>query len=192
VHECKFFITLTLEEFFHGTRHHYRFSRQLLSGKRKPVMLDVDIPPGCRPGTKILYPGVGHERIDGTLQDVIIVIEQIPHERFAREKCDLILDVELPWMKALEEEGKVDVFFEGLLEGESFEFVVDYQADKSLRGSYVFPGAGMPIRGGRRIVGRGDLIVRWVAWVISLPSSNSLISFPDGKFPCHLRQNGTH
>jgi hypothetical protein len=158
--DSRFSIKLPLEDFFYGTRHQYRFTRHHLSGKLKPIVLDVKVPPGCRPGTKILYPGIGHERKDapGTFQDVVIVIEQIPHERFARERNDLVLDVELPWMKVLEEEC-AEAHLEGL-DGEPLVFVIDPPVKKSVRGKTVFPGAGMPIREGGKIVGRGDLVVK--------------------------------
>jgi DnaJ C terminal domain len=187
--ESKFSIKLTLEDFFHGTRHRYRFTRYLLSGKRKTVILNVDIPPGCRPGTKIFYPGVGHERPDGTLQDVVIVIEQVPHERFGREKNDLVLDVDLLWMKTLEAE-KAEILLEGL-NGESFEFVINYPVDKSTRGRYVLSGGGMPIREGRSVVGRGDLIVRYIFFFVPSALSSSSHIHTDGKSSRRLCQNGT-
>jgi DnaJ family protein B protein 4 len=158
-------VKCTLEEFFHGTHHHYRFTRHYLSGKKKNVILGVKIPAGSRPGTKMRYHGVGNERLDGTLEDVVIVLEQLPHQWFGRQKNDLILDVELPWTKTLDDEKKAELFVEGV-DGERFEFVVD----KSVTGSVVFPDAGMPIRQGGEIVGRGNLIVRCVDLLVYLHS----------------------
>ncbi|KIL67688.1 hypothetical protein M378DRAFT_273015 [Amanita muscaria Koide BX008] len=45
-------LPLSLEDIFHGKRLCYRITRRYLSGKSKGVVLDVDVPAGCRSGTK--------------------------------------------------------------------------------------------------------------------------------------------
>ncbi|KAF8627050.1 hypothetical protein AX17_006390 [Amanita inopinata Kibby_2008] len=77
-------LNLTLEDLFHGKRLCFRITRRYLSGKTKGVVLDVDIPAGCRVGTKILFRDAGHERLDGMRQDVVFVIGEIKHKRFVR------------------------------------------------------------------------------------------------------------
>jgi DnaJ C terminal domain len=155
-------IQFTLEELFHGARHRYRLERHFLSGKRKNIVFDVDIPPGCRPGSKVLFHGVGDERADGTLQDVVFVIEEASHERFRRVKDDLIVDVKLQLPGSRRGEVGPRVALEGL-NGEMLDFVIDYPTDRTLlNGRVVVPGAGMPVRRKGEIVGRGDLLVRWV------------------------------
>jgi DnaJ family protein B protein 4 len=77
-------LSLTLEDVFHGRRLCYRITRRYLSGKTKGVVLDVDIPAGCRPGTKIVFRDAGHERRDGTRQDLVFIVQEEKHERFVR------------------------------------------------------------------------------------------------------------
>jgi hypothetical protein len=87
-------LPLTLEDIFRGKRLCYRIKRRYLTGKTKAVVLDVDVPPGCRSGTKIVFRDAGHERRDGTKQDLVFVVREATHERFVRghewggEGCD--------------------------------------------------------------------------------------------------------
>ena len=55
-----------------------------MTGKTKAVVLDVDVPPGCRAGTKIVFRDAGHERRDGMKQDLVFVVRELKHERFVR------------------------------------------------------------------------------------------------------------
>ncbi len=48
------------------------------------MVLDVDVPPGCRAGTKIVFRDAGHERRDGMKQDLVFVVREVKHERFVR------------------------------------------------------------------------------------------------------------
>ena len=77
-------LSLTLEDIFHGKRVCYRIKRRYLTGKTKAVVLDVDVPPGCRAGTKIVFRDAGHERRDGMKQDLVFVVREVKHERFVR------------------------------------------------------------------------------------------------------------
>ncbi len=49
-------------------------------------------------GTKILCCNVGHERLDGTRQDLAFIIREAPHDRFLRIDDDLYVDVRLPFI----------------------------------------------------------------------------------------------
>ena len=156
---AQFTITFTLDELFHGARHRYRLKRHFLSGRRKNVVFDVDIPPGCHPGSKVIFRDAGNERTDGTLQDVVFVIEETPHERFRRVKDDLVMDVKLPWVKSLKED-VTQLSLQGL-DGE-LNLVICYPGNMATQGTYVVPAAGMPVRRHGKVVGRGALIVRYV------------------------------
>ena len=84
VPEWTYPLPLTLEDIFRGKRLCYRIKRRYLSGKTKAVVLDVDVPSGCRSGTKIVFRDAGHERRDGTKQDLVFVVREAKHERFVR------------------------------------------------------------------------------------------------------------
>lgn len=118
--------------------------------------MDVDVPPGCNNGTKIIFPSAGHERRDGSRQDIIFLIEEVEHARLSRSRrADLTMHVRLPWLDNLnEKEGKV--YFKGV-DGQELVLTVNYAKDRRLSGTCHFPSAGMLFREG---TGRGKLVVR--------------------------------
>ncbi|KAH7913767.1 hypothetical protein BJ138DRAFT_1145207 [Hygrophoropsis aurantiaca] len=158
--EWLFPLPLTLKEMYYGTSFSFRVTRELLSRKKKQVDIEIDIPAGMRSGTRIVCPGTGHERKDGSLQDVVFLVEEVPDDRFSRVKDDLYMDVCVPWVDSLVDQGG-DLCIEGL-DGEQITFALPYPIyDKATEGQVMIRGAGMPICEGRKTVGRGDLIVRW-------------------------------
>ncbi|KAF9446834.1 hypothetical protein P691DRAFT_159438 [Macrolepiota fuliginosa MF-IS2] len=163
--EWTYTVRLTLEELFYGKKLRFRVLRCKLDGKRKTVILDVDVPPGSSHGTQMVFKGAGHERKDGTRQDIVFIIEEVKHERFVRLKEDLALDVRLPWVESLKKEAAV--VYARRIDGEQSEFEVDFRKDGEVTGTAVFPGAGMPIPGTEK---RGKLIVRWEIYMPSAPS----------------------
>lgn len=166
--EWLFPLPLTLHEMYHGTAFQFLITRELLSRKTEQVEIYIDVPPGIRSGTRIVCPRTGHQRKDGTLQDVIFVVEEVPHGGFTRVKDDLFVDICVPWVETLAELG-ADICIDGM-DGEEIVFALPYPIyDKSTEGQLLVKGAGMPIREGRKTVGRGDLIVRWQV-VFSHPS----------------------
>lgn len=166
--EWLFPLPLTLDEMYYGTAFQFLITRELLSRKTEQVEIYVDVPPGIRSGTRIVCPRTGHQRKDGTLQDVIFLIEEVPHGVFTRVKDDLFVDICVPWVETLAEQG-ADICIDGM-DGEEIIFTLPYPIyDKSTEGQLLVKGAGMPIREGRKTVGRGDLIIRWQV-VFSHPS----------------------
>lgn len=156
--EWMYQITLTLEELFSGTHCCFCIVRCLNDGQIRDVLIELDIPPGCRQGTRILCRGVGHQLLDGSLQDVAFMIEEATHDRFTRFEDDLFLDLRVPWTSDLRRHSK-RVDFRGL-DGEELCVYIEYARDKVLSGSYGIRGAGMPIRSQSGVYGRGNLIVR--------------------------------
>ncbi|KDQ57058.1 hypothetical protein JAAARDRAFT_70024 [Jaapia argillacea MUCL 33604] len=159
--EWIFPLPLTLKELFHGTRHRYRITRNMLSGKKKTIVLEIDVEPGWRSGTKIRLPGVGNERKDGSLQDIVFIVEEVPHDCFVRQKDDLIAQVQLPRRDSKSSGDDEDeiLYLKGF-GGELFAVHVPISPVKATRDTKVL-GAGMPVRKGGKVVGRGDLIIRW-------------------------------
>ncbi|TFK70320.1 hypothetical protein BDN72DRAFT_548608 [Pluteus cervinus] len=157
--ECDYPLSLTLEELAQGKHCRFSILRQSLSGETHNIIVDFDVPPGCREGTKILCSNVGHERRDGTRQDLAFIIKEAPHDRFLRIDDDLFVDVRLPFIEGFRNQcGTVGI------EGLNREFVcirIDYARTRMLNGVCAINGVGMPIRSGGRVVGRGRLVVRW-------------------------------
>ncbi|KAF9243469.1 DnaJ domain-containing protein [Melanogaster broomeanus] len=158
--EWLFPLPLTLDEMYHGTSYRFLVTRELLSRRTEEVEISIDIPPGTRGGTRIVCAGTGHQRKDGTLQDVIFLVEEVPDERFSRINDDLYLDVCVPWEDALADQGG-ELCIEGM-DGEEITFALPYPLyGEDTDGQVLVKGAGMPIREGRKTIGRGDMIVRW-------------------------------
>ncbi|KAJ4477440.1 hypothetical protein J3R30DRAFT_3485849 [Lentinula aciculospora] len=160
--EWRYSLTLTLEELFQGRICPIRITRRYLSGERKNVVLDVDVPPGSQPGAELAFRGVGHERSPGKFQDIVFVIGEASHDRFVRAGNDLLMDTKIPWSEHLkDQDGRL--CFPGI-DGKLVCIRIPRPrntARGSLTGSQIVCEAGMPIWFGAKIVGRGNLIVRW-------------------------------
>lgn len=157
--EWMYSLGLSLEELLNGKHCTFSLSRNLISGKSQNVVLEVEIPPGCREGVRIFCRGVGHERKDGTRQAIAFIIEELGHEHFSRTNDDLFLDVKIPWNDSLRRQA-ADFAVEGL-DRQKHRFRIDYPKDRMLKGKSVIRGAGMPIRSRGKVVGRGSLFVQW-------------------------------
>lgn len=158
---------MSLEEVFHGKKFCFRIVRCLASGRKKNVILDVDILPGCQNGTKVIFQGAGHERRDGSRQDIVFQIEEIQHERFSRIRADLTMDARFDVSSAGGMNGG-DVSFQGV-DGQELVFTVPCPTNGQLSGIHLFPSGGMPTRDGDQ---RGQLYFRYIIFVFrcNLPS----------------------
>lgn len=160
--EWVYSMALSLEDIFMGKHFRFGITRAYLSSKSKikHVVIEIDVPAGCRAGTRILCRNVGHERKPGVYQDIAFIIEELRHDRFVRVMDDLVMDVRLPWADSLRRQGG-KVPFTGI-DGRVLSIEIHYQVDKCLKGRTVIKGAGMPIREHGQVVGRGKLMVQYV------------------------------
>ncbi|KAG8965368.1 hypothetical protein FRC00_004524, partial [Tulasnella sp. 408] len=103
-------LPLTLEELFKGGTYTYRITTRLLSGEPKIQEVQIDVKPGWKTGTRIIFPDAGNERAPGVFQTMIFVVEQVHHERFTRrEGGKLVYNAEIDLVDALKENGKREV-----------------------------------------------------------------------------------
>jgi hypothetical protein len=159
---------LTLEELFQGKHCHFHIRRHLQSGSVTSVFIDLVVPPGTQAGTKLSCRGAGHERVDGSFQDIVFIIEQIPHDQFLRLGHDLAMRVRIPWTPKLKLGGKIA--FAGINREERL-VRIGHPNSNALKGTSTVGGAGMPILCKGNIIGRGNIIVKWVLLVLLLRSS---------------------
>ena len=159
--EWLYSVPLTLEELFTGKHCHFAITRHYVSRRSKNVAIEIDIPPGCRPGTRILCRNAGHEWKPNSFQDITFIVEESPHDRFIRLFDDLIMEVRVPWADGLKRQGG-KVPFVGI-DGRNLMVQIDYPRDKNMKGRSIIKGAGMPIREGGRMVGRGNMVVQCVS-----------------------------
>jgi len=98
-------LPVTLEQLFKGTKKKMNIKRKRfdkVTGKRslEEKVLEIDVRPGYKSGTKIKYPGWGDQE-EGGIQDLHFIITEKEHERFKRENDDLRVIIELDLKEAL-------------------------------------------------------------------------------------------
>lgn len=98
----KYPLACTLEELFHGCTKRLKLQRKNMTMQRPTEKtIEVQINKGWKAGTKLTYKGEGDEYAPGSCQDVIIVVEEKNHPRFAREGSDLVVHTSIPLVDAL-------------------------------------------------------------------------------------------
>ncbi len=105
-------LPLSLEDLCFGATHRYRITRTLrppTSAKSadadasptkstQTLQIDMKVAPGWRAGTRVRVPEAGNQRADGSFQDIVFVVAETPHARFARDGDHLVLPVRVPWV----------------------------------------------------------------------------------------------
>jgi len=97
-------LPLTLEELFNGTHKRMKIKRKTFdaSGKRSTEdrILEMDIKPGLKKGSKIKFQGVGDQE-EGGQQDLHFIVEEKNHPLYTREGDDLVHTIDLDLKEAL-------------------------------------------------------------------------------------------
>ena len=141
----------TLEELYHGC------SKQLRIPPTKGLqeeIVDINIKPGWKSGTKLTYFGRGAPARDGRRGNLVLICKQVPHPIFRRvdKGNDLEFDVRLPVSRAL---CGFRATVKGL-DGKSFEF--DTREVSTPGKTYVVKGKGMPDQHDPKKI--GDCVIR--------------------------------
>ncbi|GAX73987.1 hypothetical protein CEUSTIGMA_g1437.t1 [Chlamydomonas eustigma] len=153
-------LKLTLEELMRGTKKKLRVTRKIVdgaSGKSLPVqdMIEVEVQPGWKSGTRITFEGKGDEHPPGRpADDLVLIVEELPHSRFKRSGNDLHTTIQLSLVTALTG-GTVQV--QGL-DGQALQLPLNEIITPASQ--KVIHGQGMPISKaeGKK---RGDLYVKF-------------------------------
>ena len=98
-------LPVTLEELFHGAHKKMKIKRKTFdpaTGKRstQDKILEMDIKPGLKAGSKIKFVGVGDQEEGGT-QDLHFIVTEKEHPTLRREGDDLKTTIELDLKEAL-------------------------------------------------------------------------------------------
>mmetsp|Transcript_32739 Transcript_32739/g.58646 ORF Transcript_32739/g.58646 Transcript_32739/m.58646 type:complete len:347 (-) Transcript_32739:688-1728(-) len=84
----------TLEELYTGRTRKMKITRTLYdpsgSNMRVEEILQIDVKPGWKKGTKITFPEKGDETPGKTASDVVFIVTEKPHQYFTREGHNLI------------------------------------------------------------------------------------------------------
>lgn len=95
----------TLEELYKGTTKKMKISRDIvdISGKSMTVeeILNINIKPGWKKGTKITFPEKGNEQPNMIPADLIFIIDEKPHNTFTRDGNDLVVTRRITLAEAL-------------------------------------------------------------------------------------------
>ncbi|KAJ7077148.1 hypothetical protein B0H15DRAFT_892833 [Mycena belliarum] len=151
-------LKLSLAELFAGTTKRLKVGRRLLDGSSEDKVLEIQVQPGWKSGTKVRFPHAGNEQPDGEAQDLVFVVEEKPHQTFERDGNDLLCKVSLPLLDALTGTGGKKIV--EALDGRKLQITVPPGVVKPGQTTTV-SGEGMPIRKDGSVKRKGDLIVKW-------------------------------
>lgn len=166
-------LKVSLEDLYTGTVKHLKIGRRLLNGTTEDKVLEINVLPGWKDGTKIRFPRAGNEvPPSGEAQDLVFVVETKPHDSFERDGNDLICHVKLPLVEALTgTTGPTAKKVVTLFDGRKLQIAPPYGIVKPGQETTV-AGEGMPIRKEGSVKKKGDLIIKWdVVFPSSLTST---------------------
>jgi DnaJ family protein B protein 4 len=151
-------LKVSLEELYSGTTKRLKVGRKLQNGSTEDKVLEIQVLPGWKSGTKIRFPKAGNEQPNGDAQDLVFVVEEKPHERFKREDNDLVTSVPISLVDALTGTGGKKTVEH--LDGRKLQVAVPVGIVKPGTKTTI-SGDGMPIRKEGSVKKKGDLIVNW-------------------------------
>ncbi|KIM71425.1 hypothetical protein PILCRDRAFT_830337 [Piloderma croceum F 1598] len=151
-------LKVTLEDLYSGAVKHLKVGRRLLSGATEDKVLEIQIYPGWKSGTKVRFPKAGNEQPNGDSQDLVFVVEEKPHPTFTREGNDLVYKLKIPLVDALA--GSASRRTVDTLDGRKLQVPIPSGVIKPGQES-IISGEGMPIRKEGSVKKKGDLILKW-------------------------------
>ncbi|KAK2941069.1 putative Chaperone protein DnaJ [Blattamonas nauphoetae] len=95
---------LTLDELYAGCTKKMKIERTVMGeggSRRESTILQIDIKPGYKEGTKITFERYGDENPNSIPADIIFIIKQKPHPIFRREGNDLYMKQTLTLQQSL-------------------------------------------------------------------------------------------
>ncbi|KAI0685957.1 hypothetical protein BC835DRAFT_1420733 [Cytidiella melzeri] len=151
-------LKVSLEDLYTGTTKRLKVGRKLLNGTTEDKVLEIQVHPGWKSGTKIRFPKAGNEQLAGDAQDLAFVVEEKPHDRFQRDGNNLITSVRLPLVDALAGDGGRKTV--ETLDGRKLQVPLPSSIVKP-NSTTTVSGEGMPIRKEGSVKQKGDLIIKW-------------------------------
>ncbi|KAI8870735.1 DnaJ-domain-containing protein [Ramicandelaber brevisporus] len=99
-------LALSLEDLHNGITKKLKVTRKLIdrsTGMTVPEQkeLVINVKPGWKAGTKLTFSDYGDELSNGSFQDIVIIIEEKPHDKFKRDGDDLHHTLHLTLAEAL-------------------------------------------------------------------------------------------
>ena len=148
-------IQCSLEELYTGRTKKIKISRKIQDNsgviRTETNILEINIKPGWKSGTRISFKGAGDILINKPKQDIQFIITEKPHPVFNRKGDDLRIIINLSLKEALcgtEKNIKT-------LDGKNLKFAIKNIISPGM--VKVYNGEGMPTKYGRR----GNLIIKF-------------------------------
>ena len=145
-----FDVNLKLEELYTGCTKKRKLTRKRLEGGRivdSSKIVEVNVLPGWKAGTKVTFAGEGDESATQAAGDIIFVVKELPHKDFSRDGADLIYKPKISTSNS----APVPI---PTPEGKTVRINIPSGTTTSL------PDHGMPRRKEGRVIGKGDILIR--------------------------------
>lgn len=94
-------LPVALKDLYTGTTKKLKITRRDANGQPESNVVEIQIKPGWKNGTKLTFTGKGDIYPDGSVQDVIFVIQEKPDSTMSREGDDLKIKIKLSIKEAL-------------------------------------------------------------------------------------------
>lgn len=144
-------LPVSLEDLASGTTKKMKIKRKNANGQQEERVLNIQIKPGWKAGTKITYPNEGDGLPDGSRQDVVFVIDEKPNAKFTRDGNDLKMTLHLTLKEALCGFSKIVETIDGK------KLKVEYSRPITPGNTVKYPSHGMPLS--KNPSERGSLIL---------------------------------
>ncbi|VVA14255.1 PREDICTED: dnaJ [Prunus dulcis] len=148
----------SLEELYMGNTRKIKISKDVVgaSGRRSTVeeVLNIEIKPGWKKGTKITFPEKGHDVERGVIPaDIIFIIDEKPHSFFKRDEDDLVVTQNISLADALTGHTALMTTLDGRNLRVSIDSIIGPTHEE------VVKGEGMPIQ--KEQGKKGNLILKF-------------------------------
>lgn len=153
-------LMLSLEDLYNGITKKIKITRKKQTKSRiiqEHEILSLEIKPGMKDGTKITFNNKGDHNIGREPGDIIFVIKQKPHDTFERHDGNLITKIDI-------NNKDIETGFEKKVKditGVYHTIKINKNEIKDSLFEYKINKKGMPIRKEGKIIGHGDMIVRF-------------------------------
>ncbi|KAF1318642.1 Dnaj subfamily b member, partial [Globisporangium splendens] len=149
----------TLDQLYTGCTKKLKITRKVFDPATQQLheeqkILEVNVRPGWKDGTKITFEGQGDALPGRAPQDIVFIIKEKPHDKFKRDGDNLIYRAKLSLKDALVGNGTLTI---KSLDGRSINMRLDGVIAPGTR--KVFAGEGMPLQ--KNPSQRGDLFVEF-------------------------------
>mmetsp|Transcript_8032 Transcript_8032/g.11860 ORF Transcript_8032/g.11860 Transcript_8032/m.11860 type:complete len:218 (+) Transcript_8032:4-657(+) len=150
-------VKCTLEELFFGCFKEVSYSRRVFNQDRRTTHEETTtkhllIEPGCFQGHKIVLEGEGSDKMNCGRGNLVIEIEELPHNRFVRKGNDLYTKVTLSLLEAVQSSSVFVETMDKKVLSISMDKCIDPNCTKTIKGE------GMPTLQSQK---RGDLHVEF-------------------------------